>query len=370
MGDDPVGIAITPDGTTAYVVNYGSNNVTPINTATNTTEPNIVLPSGAESPFGIAITPDGTTAYIANFTSNNLTPVDTASGTAGNNIALPAGAESPYAIAITPNGEEAYVADFTSNNLTSIDLATGAGVNIAALSGSLLEAQRIAITPDQAPVAHLTVTPGEVGQATAFDASASTVAYGSIASYAWNFGDGSTATTTAPVTTHTYTSVGTFTATVTETSSENLDHCSLHGTDHEPKRWAAGDRHLERHCDRTSGIGRPLGASRWPRPGRRRIDLTETLTVVNHGPGPASNLFERDCHPGSTRSRRCWPDQPLGPASLLNHRSLALARPSAICCPCVLVPMSTGRYCSLREVSLGCRIPIRSTILHSASFGS
>ena len=77
----------------------------------------------------------------------------------------------------------------------------------------------IAITPDQAPVASLSVSPAPAGQATTFDASASTVAFGTIASYAWSFGDGTTATTTTPTTTHSYTSPGTFTASVTETSS-------------------------------------------------------------------------------------------------------------------------------------------------------
>lgn len=35
VGVDPMAIAITPDGKTAYVVNFGSGTVTPISTATN-----------------------------------------------------------------------------------------------------------------------------------------------------------------------------------------------------------------------------------------------------------------------------------------------------------------------------------------------
>jgi hypothetical protein len=77
----------------------------------------------------------------------------------------------------------------------------------------------VAFTPDQAPVAQLSVTPNVVGQPSSFDASASTVAFGTIASYSWNFGDGTTATTTSPTTTHTYTSPGTYNASVSETSS-------------------------------------------------------------------------------------------------------------------------------------------------------
>ncbi|WP_410962596.1 PKD domain-containing protein, partial [Salmonella sp. SAL4358] len=65
--------------------------------------------------------------------------------------------------------------------------------------------QGIAIAPDQAPVAKLTAKIGAAGGATAFDASTSTVAFGTIASYAWDFGDGTAAqTTTTPTASHTY----------------------------------------------------------------------------------------------------------------------------------------------------------------------
>ena len=79
--------------------------------------------------------------------------------------------------------------------------------------------QGIAITPDQAPVAHVTVTPAAPGAATGFDASASTVQYGTITSYAWSFGDGVTATTSSPTTTHTYATGGNYPVSVTETDS-------------------------------------------------------------------------------------------------------------------------------------------------------
>ena len=81
------------------------------------------------------------------------------------------------------------------------------------------EPLQIAITPDQAPVASFTVEAGVAGSPTSFNASASTVAYGSITSYRWNFGDGASAETGTSSTTHSYAAAGEYTVTLTETDS-------------------------------------------------------------------------------------------------------------------------------------------------------
>lgn len=95
-----------------------SSNVTPISLATRTPVANIALPRGARAPYAIAITPDGTTAYVANNGSSNVTPNNLATRTAGAAIALPAGAGAPYAIAITPDGTTPFIANDGSSNVT------------------------------------------------------------------------------------------------------------------------------------------------------------------------------------------------------------------------------------------------------------
>jgi YVTN family beta-propeller protein len=80
---------------TAYVANLGSGTVTPIRTATNTAGPAIPVGVGAG---GIAITPNGKTAYVVK-TSGTVTPIRTATNTAGPPI--PVGG-LPESIAITP----------------------------------------------------------------------------------------------------------------------------------------------------------------------------------------------------------------------------------------------------------------------------
>ncbi|HSZ48486.1 MAG TPA: hypothetical protein VK823_24310, partial [Streptosporangiaceae bacterium] len=108
VGRNPIAIAITPDGTTAYVVNMNSNTVTPVRLATGgigTAIPvnGLAVSDGARD---IAIAPDGATAYVGDEATGTLIPISLASGMAGTPIAI-AGGAGP--IAITPDGATAYV---------------------------------------------------------------------------------------------------------------------------------------------------------------------------------------------------------------------------------------------------------------------
>ncbi len=91
------------------------------------------------------------------------------------------------------------------------------------------------------PGSDVSVTTAEAGRPTRFDVSASTVAFGSIASYFWDFGDGSTAETTSPTTTHACTASGYYAASVSETSSAGTSTTrSLHRPDREQERRSPG----------------------------------------------------------------------------------------------------------------------------------
>jgi YVTN family beta-propeller protein len=75
VGVDAHGVAITPDGTHAYVTNQFGDNVSVIDTATNTVVATVAVGS---FPDVVAITPDGTLAYVTNIGSNNVSVIDTA----------------------------------------------------------------------------------------------------------------------------------------------------------------------------------------------------------------------------------------------------------------------------------------------------
>jgi len=94
VGDAPFAVAVTPDGSTAYVANFSSSDVTPIAVATNTA--GTPIPVGND-PFGVAVTPDGATLYVTNSDDGDVTPIAVATNTAGTPIAVGSG---PSGVAI------------------------------------------------------------------------------------------------------------------------------------------------------------------------------------------------------------------------------------------------------------------------------
>jgi predicted alpha-1,2-mannosidase len=118
VGVSPRAIAIAPDGKTLFVTNSGSNTVTPVDVATHTAQASITV---GGRPFGIAIAPDGKTLYVVDNADNDVTPIDVA--TRQPLRAIPVGV-SPMMIAVAPNGSLAYVSNYANSTITPIDLAT------------------------------------------------------------------------------------------------------------------------------------------------------------------------------------------------------------------------------------------------------
>ena len=134
----PSGIAITPNGQTAYVVNNDDDTVTPITLATDTPGTPIAV---GDAPVGIAITPDGTKAYVTNQAADTVTPITLATSTPGSTIHV---GDSPMGIAITPTAI-GLVANQDDDTVTPITLATETpGTPYAVGEGPTA----IAITPD------------------------------------------------------------------------------------------------------------------------------------------------------------------------------------------------------------------------------
>lgn len=116
------------------------------------------------------------------------------------------------------------------NRPTSAALA-GAVDEVAVYPSALSPAQILAhaqlgqgITPNQAPTAAFTETVTDL--TVSFDGSGSTDPDGTVASYAWNFGDGQTGT--GPTAQHVYGAAGTYTATLTVTDNQGATGTTSH----------------------------------------------------------------------------------------------------------------------------------------------
>jgi YVTN family beta-propeller protein len=208
-GNGPLQIAITPNGTTAYVTDSGATTLSAIDLASDTALAPITIGPGL---FGLAISPDGATAYVTLVSGDEVAPVTLATGAVGSLI--PVQGSAVVGVTFGPDGQTAYAIDDTTTGATPIDVGTGTPGTPFPV-GSAPSA--IAITPDQAPTASFTVAPD--GLTPTFNGSASSSPVGSIASYAWNFGDGTTQTTTTPTVEHLYAAPGTYTVRLTVTNT-------------------------------------------------------------------------------------------------------------------------------------------------------
>ncbi len=143
VGVGPDGIAITPDGTRAYVANSGANTVTVIDTATNTViGPPIPIGLGT-SPRQIAISPDGQRAYTANPLGGSVSIIDTATNAVIGSIPV---ANQPSNVAVSPDGSLLFVTRNGLNAVSVIDTASNTIVGSPISVGTSPEG--IAITPD------------------------------------------------------------------------------------------------------------------------------------------------------------------------------------------------------------------------------
>ena len=141
IGDHPIGVAITPDGTKAYVANNYGNTVSVINVATGAAS---TISTGiGNGPDGVAITPDGTKAYVANSDGNTVSVINVATGSVSTISDFAVGL-FPTAVAITPDGTKAYVTGASSTKLSVINVATGSVSDDIIVGG---QSKGVAITP-------------------------------------------------------------------------------------------------------------------------------------------------------------------------------------------------------------------------------
>jgi 6-phosphogluconolactonase (cycloisomerase 2 family) len=188
VSDFPEGITTSPDGRFVYTASLGLDNV----------------PEGPGAVSGFSVGSDGA-----------LAPVPGSPFEAG---------LFPVGITVLPNGRFVYASGGETDGELSAFSVNDSGT-LHPLSGSPFATggrwpayNSASILPDQGPVASFKT--GSTGWSASFDASDSTDPDGRVARYRWDFGDGTTRTTTEPRTTHRYPRAGTFQPTLVVTDGE------------------------------------------------------------------------------------------------------------------------------------------------------
>jgi YVTN family beta-propeller protein len=118
VGHAPSGVSVTPNGDYVYVANQLSDTVSVINTTTN--KVTVTIPVGS-APAGVSVTPNSDHVYVTNELSNSVSVIDTATNTV--TATIPVGS-APYGLAVTPNGQYIYIAEYYNNSVLVVSTAT------------------------------------------------------------------------------------------------------------------------------------------------------------------------------------------------------------------------------------------------------
>lgn len=164
VGSGPDGVAASPDGSLVYVANAFSNSVSVIDTATNVVTASIPV---GQNPIGLRVTPDGTRAYVANFaTPGSVSVIDTLMQTVTSTIPVDDG---PSDVVITPDGSTAYVVGGLNTYVSIVATVTNTVTGKIVIGGT---PQTGAITPDGG---RLYVTGKDSGNLSVIDTATNTI---------------------------------------------------------------------------------------------------------------------------------------------------------------------------------------------------
>ena len=131
----PTGLAFTPNGAFAYVAQFTTpGTVAVLSTPSNKLIATIPLGSNTSDPIKVAITPDGSFAYVTNLGSNNVSVINTSTNTVV--ATVPVGGE-PYAIAASTDGALTYVGNIADSTMSVISTATNTVISTLTLGNGI-----------------------------------------------------------------------------------------------------------------------------------------------------------------------------------------------------------------------------------------
>ncbi len=132
VGDQPTGMAVTPDNGELYTANYWSGTVSVINTTANGVV--ATIPVGY-LPTGVTISPDGKYAYVANEYSNSVSVINTSTKAEETRIAV---GQLPFGVSMSPDGSTLYALNSYSCNVSVVDVARRVQTDSIQLEGYMV----------------------------------------------------------------------------------------------------------------------------------------------------------------------------------------------------------------------------------------
>ena len=120
----PQNISASPDGSRVYFIDDLSGAISAINTSSNAII--ATIPVDFYGPLALVVSPDGSKVYVSiggggNYMNENITVINTATNTIATKVPV---AGSGQAIAVSPDGSKIYLAATELNEITVIDAKT------------------------------------------------------------------------------------------------------------------------------------------------------------------------------------------------------------------------------------------------------
>ncbi len=146
VGNNPTGMAVSPDKEEVYVANMWSGTVSVISTAQNAVTHTIAIPTfnAPAVPFGMAMMPDGSKVYVTNINDGTVRVIDTQTKRVVATITAAYDWAMRY-IAISPDGEYAWAIGTGDGKISVIRTADN---QVVAKIFGLPSARHMAFTPD------------------------------------------------------------------------------------------------------------------------------------------------------------------------------------------------------------------------------
>lgn len=121
VGGRPRSIAFSPDGGRAYVTDELQGAVTELDGRTHQVLRTHPLPGKAPKPMGVAVSPDARTLYVTTGREGTLVAIDVASGKSGPPLAV---GQRPWGVALSADGRRLFTANGPSDDLSIVDVAS------------------------------------------------------------------------------------------------------------------------------------------------------------------------------------------------------------------------------------------------------